>query len=94
MLLGVLAQLVGPSLSAGIDGVSYFARFKVNDLYAAGLCCGGRGGGTRVILGGVTTQNAIGCPDFFVVIRRDHAIRTRRIGTGLERRRTSPLQAD
>jgi hypothetical protein len=34
-------------------------------------------------LGGVTTQNTIGCPDFRVVIGRNHAVGARGIGTGL-----------
>src|SRR5207249_4615681 len=80
-MLRVLTQVVGPALSAVIDGVSYLAR-KVNDQYSARLRCRGCGtarAGTRWI----DTQNAICCPDFFVVIRRDHAVRARRVGTGL-----------
>src|SRR4029077_14656025 len=61
MMLWVLTQLVGPSWSAVIDGVSYFARLKVDDLYTARLrcrtCSSTRAG----------TQNAIRCPDFAVV---------------------------
>ena len=76
-MLWVLTQLVGPSLSAVIDGVSYFARLNVNDLYTAGLRCTGCGT-TRA-----GTQNAIRGPDFAVVIRRDHAVGARRLGAGL-----------
>ena len=75
-MLWVLTQLVGPSISTVIDGVSYFARLKVNDLYAARLRY-------RVFRPACATQNAIRCPDFGVVIGRDHAVRTRRVGTGL-----------
>src|SRR6266705_2492143 len=76
-MLWVLTQLVGPSLSAVIDGVSYLARLNVNDLYTALLRC--RGCGTTR----AGTQNPIRCPDFAVVIRRDHAVGARRVGTGL-----------
>src|SRR6266550_3120577 len=76
-MLGVLTELVGSSLSAVIDGVSYLARLKVDDLYTARLRCRTC---SRTRAG---TQNAIRCPDFCVVIRRDHAVGARRIGTGL-----------
>src|SRR4029450_5920186 len=85
-MLWVLTQLVGPSLSAVIDGVSYFARLKVNDLYTARLRCGGCSTAPRGVRG---TQNAIRCPDFAVVIRRDHAVRARRVGTGLNAHETA-----
>src|SRR5437870_12416679 len=79
-MLWVLTQLVGPPLSAVINGVSYLTRLEVNDLYTARLRC--RGCGTTP--GGCWgTQNAIRCPDFFVVIRRDHPVGARRVGTGL-----------
>src|SRR5215470_5614678 len=61
MLLWVLTQLVGPSLSAVIDGVSYFARLNVNDLYTARLR---RRGCSTTPRGCRGTQNAIPCPDF------------------------------
>src|SRR5439155_24464550 len=80
-MLRVLTQLVGPSLSAVIDGVSYVACLNVNDLYTARLRCRGRSSSTRVLC--VVTQNAVRCPDFCVVIRRDQAVRARRVGTGL-----------
>ena len=76
-MLRVLTQLVGPSLSAVIDGVSYIAGLKVNNLYTARLRCRTC---SRTRAG---TQNAIRCPDFGVVIRRDHAVWTRRVGTAL-----------
>jgi len=76
-MLRVLTQLVRPSLSAVIDGVSYLAGLNVNDLYSARLrcrtCSSTRAG----------TQNAIRCPDFAVVIRRDQPVGARRVGTGL-----------
>ena len=75
-MLRVLTQLVGPSLSAVIDGVSYLARLKVNDLYTARLCC-------RTCSSTCAgTQNAIRCPDFAVVIGRDHAVGARRVEPG------------
>src|SRR5712692_1814307 len=77
-MLRVLTQLVGPSLSAVIDGVSYFARLKVNDLYTARLRCSG------CSTTWAATQNAIRCPHFCVVIRRDHAVGARRLGAGLD----------
>ena len=61
--------------------MSYLARLKVNDLYTARLRCRGRSSSTRVLC--VVTQNAVRCPDFCVVIRRDQAVRARRVGTGL-----------
>ena len=75
-MLRVFTQLVGPSLSAVIDGVSDLARLNVNDLYTARL---------RYQVGRTAraAQNAIGRPDFAVVIRRDHAVRPRRVRTGL-----------
>src|SRR5260370_24705319 len=75
-MLRVLTKLVGPSLSAIIDGESYHACFNVNDLYTARLRC--RGCGTTR-----ATQNTIRCPDFCVVIRRDYPVGARRVGTGL-----------
>ena len=41
VMLRVLAQLVGSSLSAVIDGVSYLPGLKVNDQYTARLRCRG-----------------------------------------------------
>src|SRR6201988_4615937 len=75
-MLWVFTQLVGPSLSAVRDGVSYVACLNVNDPYTALLRY-------RVSRTTCPTQNAIGCPDFGVVIRRDHAVGARRVGTGL-----------
>ena len=77
MMLWVHAQFVGSSLSAVIDGVSYLLGLNVNDLYTARLRCGGCST-TRAV-----TQNTICCPDFCMVIRRDHAVGARRVGTGL-----------
>src|SRR5205823_4252060 len=93
-MLRVLTQLVGPSLSAVIDGVSYVACLNVNDLYTARLRCRGRSSSTRVLC--VVTQNAVRCPDFCVVIRRDHAVRARRVGTSLnaDERALCKLAAD
>src|SRR5438128_361939 len=72
MMVRVHAELVGPSLSAVIDGVSYVACLNVNDLYTARLCCGGCGSSTRVLC--VVTQYAIRGPDFCMVIRRDYPV--------------------
>src|SRR5437870_13589403 len=79
-MLWVLTQLVGPPLSAVIDGVSYLTRLEVNDLYTARLRC--RGCGTT-FGGGWGTQYAIRCPDFLVVICRDHHVGARRVGIEL-----------
>src|SRR5258708_19522255 len=79
--LGVSLEIEVISCSAVIDRVSYVACLNVNDLYTARLRCRGRSSSTRVLC--VVTQNAVCCPDFGMVIRRDHAVRARRVGTGL-----------
>src|SRR5438046_10726586 len=79
-MLWVLTNLAGLPLSAVIDGVSCLRRLEVDEVCTARLRwrrCGTTSGGCW------GTQHAIGCPDFFVVIRRDHAVWARRVGTSL-----------
>jgi len=72
-MLRVLTKLVGPSLSAIIDGVSYLACLNVNGPVYGSFSIHYHRSPCQ-LREGIATLNTIRCPDFCMVVRRDYPL--------------------